>query len=545
MFSYYHECYKGTAAYNDATAMPVILENGRKVFGPPQKFTGPRPSHVCELYVTRIPSQLDELGFLVWLHRIGPVYAFRLMMDTGNTTRGYAFVRFCSEKHALAAFELMKYLFVNGERLSVFRSQGKNRLFVSGIPRQLPLSCLEDGFKLCFPNMQSCTAYPALKNNKFMVGREHEENRGFAFIEFEDHEVALAAKKRLNTGRIGMWGADLKIQWAKPKEEMQVAIGLKKCHEGPMRSRLYPHLYQPNDYCAKLRLYCLANNLCIPVVLYGPSFRLFQLQYAGILIKNSFTGQYSYFIFEILVSKICDIHLLICEIAVKMIEECSGELQQNALFRVLNDSKAELVYTFKHYDELKSIKIQNQFQYKNVIIELAASMQILGQQNQEKLLLLYKRSFLTHQPVATFCLDVNNPLTQYCAILPKFRNNTKLNNNFNDMEITLLLMMPLSQAKQPNELLNVKNFDKNIEGFMQQQKKHQLQQQQQHIQAQSVKKCSCFTLKSQHGSYGIKYTLRYVDIIGVELRECYHPQQRVNSNPIWIAGQSYQQTIYN
>lgn len=226
MFSQYHECYKGTAAYKDATAMPVILENGRKVFGPPHNYSGPRPTHVCELYVTRIPAQLDELGFLVWLHRIGQVYAFRLMMDTGSTTRGYAFVRFCSEREALAAFELLKYLFVDGERLSVFRSQGKNRLFVSNIPRQLPLSSLEDGFKLCFPNMLSCTAYPAVKYKSF-PGREHEENRGFAFIEFEDHEMALAAKKRLNTGRIGMWGADLKIQWAKPKEEMQVAIGLK------------------------------------------------------------------------------------------------------------------------------------------------------------------------------------------------------------------------------------------------------------------------------------------------------------------------------
>lgn len=166
---------------------------------------------------------------------------------------------------------------------------------------------------------------------------------------------------------------------------------------------------------------------------------------------------------------------------------------------------------------------------------MAASMQILGEQNQEKLLLFYKRSFLTHQTLATFCLDVNNPLTQYCAVLPKFRNNTKLNNNFNDFEITLLLMRPLPQAKQTNEQLLELNCNKS-EGTMQQQ-----------ISSPPpvVKKCQCFTLKSQHGSYGIKYTLRYVDIIGVEHRECYHPAQRVNSNPIWIAGQSYQQSIYN
>lgn len=230
MFFHEHESYQGTDAYDAAKAMPVILENGRKVFGPPPNFTEARPTYMCELYVTQIPQQLNEFGFLVWLHRIGPIYEFRLMMDTGNATRGYAFIRFCNEKDASAAYELLKYLFVSGERLKVFRSQGKNRLFISGIPRSIPISCLEDSFKQCFPNMQSCTAYAASKTNntnKFVVGRKDELNRGFAFIEFDDHELALAAKKKLTPGRIRMWGVDLKVQWAKPKEEMQMSMGFK------------------------------------------------------------------------------------------------------------------------------------------------------------------------------------------------------------------------------------------------------------------------------------------------------------------------------
>lgn len=43
-----------------------------------------------------------------------------------------------------------------------------------------------------------------------------------------------------------------------------------------------------------------------------------------------------------MVAKICDIHLIICEIAVKMLEEYNGDLQHNAIFRVPNDIKAEL-----------------------------------------------------------------------------------------------------------------------------------------------------------------------------------------------------------
>lgn len=186
---------------------------------------------------------------------------------------------------------------------------------------------------------------------------------------------------------------------------------------------------------------------------------------------------------------------------------------------------------------MKFLNIQNQFKYVNVIAALAASLQTLGQQNHEKLLLLYKRSFLTRQPVATFCLDVNNPLTQYCGVLPKFRNNAKLNNNFNDLEIVLLLMLP-TQPHQSNEQYIDFIIYKRVGDVI-------MHQQQLMPKSHDVKKCKCFTLKSQHGGYGIKYTLRNVDIIGLELRECYHPAQRVNSNPIFIAGQSYQQSIYN
>lgn len=167
-------------------------------------------------------------------------------------------------------------------------------------------------------------------------------------------------------------------------------------------------------------------------------------------------------------------------------------------------------------------------------------MEILAQQNPEKLLLFYKRSFLTQHSLATFCLDDKKHFAQYCAVLPKYRNNTKLNNNFNDFEMTLVLMsrtQPQTQNEQHS--LDIDFYKRGYFG------RHIIMPMQQHPQPLGVKKFKCFTLKSQNAGFGIKYVLRYVDIIGVELRECYHPAQRVNSNPIWIAGQSYQQSIYN
>lgn len=61
-----------------------------------------------------------------------------------------------------------------------------------------------------------------------------------------------------------------------------------------------------------------------------------------ILFKNTFTGYNSYLIFEVMVGNIYDVHLIICEVAVKMIEKCFGEFQQHVLLRIVSDTKAEL-----------------------------------------------------------------------------------------------------------------------------------------------------------------------------------------------------------
>uniref|UniRef100_A0A1I8PNS2 RRM domain-containing protein n=1 Tax=Stomoxys calcitrans TaxID=35570 RepID=A0A1I8PNS2_STOCA len=517
-----------TGEGSNCEALPVILENGRKVYGPPPNYKDPAPTYQCELYVTRIPQQLDELAFLRWLHRIGPVYEFRLMMDTGSSNRGYAFIRYCSENNALAAFELLKHLFVCGseDRLGVYRSQGKNRLYISGIPRAIPLPLLQENFKLCFPQMHSCTAYPPLKQcNKKFIGRENEENRGFAFIEFKDHEMALEAKKRLTPGRVRMWGVDLKVQWAKPKEELQLTGVGTKNFSGYPNNRNNAQFFMPNDFCAKLRLYCLANNFNIPIVVYGPAFYSGQLQYAGILLKHSSSGMYSMYIFEIAFSYMSDIHLAICEVAVKMIERQIGHLFCHGLFRVVSDTQAELVHTFKTPDELSSFNLSRFFNRPYVMRELAISLQLLAEQSSEKILALYKRSFLTNAALATFELNAENAFGKFSSILPKFRNNRKLNNNFNDMEITLL-QNPAIGLLPPTDFSPVAPI---LAG---------------NLTAIKQEPPQLFTLRSQQG-FGINYLLQHVEINSLMQRACYHPDQRVNSNPVWIAGQSYQKSIYN
>ncbi|XP_017487979.1 PREDICTED: probable RNA-binding protein 46, partial [Rhagoletis zephyria] len=321
-----------------ASALPAILENGRKVFGPPLDYAGLRPSYICELYVANLPKSLDEVHFLAWLYRCGEVYEMRLMMESFSLSRGYAFVRYTQEIEALAAYELLKFVFVDGERLSVYRSQGKNRLYVSNIPKQLPLSSLEAGFKNAFHDMERCTAHASSATDSI----RGDLNRGFAFIEFYDHETALQAKKRTTPGRMRMWGNDLKVQWAKPK-----SLQFNSSSNEITKPRSLGHRASlPNDYNAKLRLYCLANNWCIPVVVYGRCFRERGIQYGGILLKDSTSGELSCMVMELAVDhEIQDVHIAMCEIATLLIEENFGFPKYHYIVRLLNGFRAEILYS--------------------------------------------------------------------------------------------------------------------------------------------------------------------------------------------------------
>ena len=42
---------------------------------------------------------------------------------------------------------------------------------------------------------------------------------GFCFLEYESHKAASLAKRRLETGRIKVWGCDIIVDWADPQEE--------------------------------------------------------------------------------------------------------------------------------------------------------------------------------------------------------------------------------------------------------------------------------------------------------------------------------------
>ena len=48
---------------------------------------------------------------------------------------------------------------------------------------------------------------------------DRKRNRGFCFLEYETHKAASAAKRKLISNRIKVWGVEVLADWAEPLEE--------------------------------------------------------------------------------------------------------------------------------------------------------------------------------------------------------------------------------------------------------------------------------------------------------------------------------------
>uniref|UniRef100_A0A1B0BIV7 RRM domain-containing protein n=1 Tax=Glossina palpalis gambiensis TaxID=67801 RepID=A0A1B0BIV7_9MUSC len=217
--------------------MELVQMNGRKVLGPPENWMGPPPTSACELFVRRIPKNLNEHKLLAPFLRFGRIYELRLPMDFNQANRGYAYVKYTTEEEAACAMEVLNHYYVAPRlRLEILHSYEKCRLFVNNIPKHLDEFEIEEKLRVVFPKMQriygrAASAGPPIEdsnpsslgpqsltlgdnNNVQSPAAAGGGNRGHVFVQFASHLHALEAKKSVNPGLIRLWGRDLKVVWA-------------------------------------------------------------------------------------------------------------------------------------------------------------------------------------------------------------------------------------------------------------------------------------------------------------------------------------------
>uniref|UniRef100_A0A9J8C058 Heterogeneous nuclear ribonucleoprotein R n=1 Tax=Cyprinus carpio carpio TaxID=630221 RepID=A0A9J8C058_CYPCA len=191
-----------------------VTTGQRKYGGPPPEevFTGPQPGIGTEVFVGKIPRDLYEDELVPLFEKAGSIWDLRLMMDplTGQN-RGYAFITFCSKDAAQEAVKLCdNYEIRSGKYLGVCISVANNRLFVGSIPKNKTRESILEDFGKVTEGLQEVILYTQPDDKR--------KNRGFCFLEYEDHKSAAQARRRLMSGK-ELGGEEIEIVLAKPPDK--------------------------------------------------------------------------------------------------------------------------------------------------------------------------------------------------------------------------------------------------------------------------------------------------------------------------------------
>lgn len=167
------------------------------------------------MFVGKVPRDCFEDELIPILEECGRIYDFRLMMDPlTNQNRGYGFCTYSAKEEAQDATKKLDTREVRpGRRLGVCLSVANNRLFVGSIPKMKNKDEIMEEFSKVTQGLTDVIVYMSAENKS--------RNRGFAFLEYESHQAASLARRRLASGRVKVWGNInvLTVDWADPQEE--------------------------------------------------------------------------------------------------------------------------------------------------------------------------------------------------------------------------------------------------------------------------------------------------------------------------------------
>ncbi|XP_076354956.1 APOBEC1 complementation factor-like isoform X4 [Tachypleus tridentatus] len=201
----------------ERTGFIVNQENGQRRMGYPSNWNGTPPPKGCEIFVGKLPRNLFEDELFLTFEKIGEIFEIRLMMNYDGKNRGYAFVTFFNPEDAKTAiknwnnFEIRK-----GHFVGVCKSVDNCRLFIGGIPRNKKKDEILGEMNKLTEGVVDVIVYSHVEDKS--------KNRGFAFVEFENHKAAAIARRKLMNGKFQMWNHDIAVDWAEPEREVDEEI---------------------------------------------------------------------------------------------------------------------------------------------------------------------------------------------------------------------------------------------------------------------------------------------------------------------------------
>lgn len=190
------------------TGYHIEQDNGQRVFFNPMN-DSINPPRGCEIFVGKLPRDIFEDILVPIFERAGAIFKLRLMMDFNGRNRGFCFVTYFRVDVANAAVKMFDgYELRQGCKIGVFKSLDNTRLFVGGIPLDKTKKEVQDAFNEFVDGIKDVIMYPSSLNQSV--------NRGYVFIEFENHRYAAIARRRLQPGSLILWESNILVDWAEP-----------------------------------------------------------------------------------------------------------------------------------------------------------------------------------------------------------------------------------------------------------------------------------------------------------------------------------------
>jgi len=168
----------------------------------------------CEVYVTRIPRNLQEKDLVEIFSEQGEITDFRLMMEPNGMNRGYAYIRYQNLQDAKKAIKrLNNYEIYPNRYLVVTKSVDNRRLWVNGIPKSKSTHEIRKEMERLTIGVTDIILYPSQTDKS--------KSRGYMFVEYESHKAAAMARRKLSQGSVCMCGQEIgQVDWAEPEHEV-------------------------------------------------------------------------------------------------------------------------------------------------------------------------------------------------------------------------------------------------------------------------------------------------------------------------------------
>jgi len=200
-----------TLTLMNETGYSIEQDNGQRIYGPPPDWTGPAPKD-SEIFIGKLPNDIYEYDIVPLFSSVGKIYKLRIMQNFSGLNRGFAFVQYTTPEEADKAIHYLNNVEIRpGEKIGVVKSRNNCRLYIGKLDTTMTKEEIRDELEKFTDDIVEVVIHES-----DIAGQN---NRGYAFVEYQTHKAAAKARRKLVPCKIKIRGVEVTVDWATPLHE--------------------------------------------------------------------------------------------------------------------------------------------------------------------------------------------------------------------------------------------------------------------------------------------------------------------------------------